>query len=249
MERDYPALNRDNFDAVLLDLDGVITDTARIHARCWKKLFDAYLKERARETGGPFEPFAIDPDYYLYVDGKPRHDGVRDFLASRNISLPEGSHLDPPGSDTVCALGNRKSGLFNEVLNESGVEAYEGTVALVRRLRDEGIRTGVVSSSNSCAAVLASAGIAELFDTRVDGVDILEMGLEGKPAPDCFEEGARRLGVAPRRTAVIEDAISGVQAGKAGGFALIIGVDRKGDADALKNHGADIVVSDLAELL
>ena len=242
-------LTRERFDAILFDLDGVLTDTARIHAACWKRMFDAFLETRAEADGDAFRPFDIEADYPPYVDGKPRFDGVRDFLASRGIELPEGAPDDPPECETVCGLGNRKNEMVNRAIGELGVDAYPGSVAVLRRLREDGVETAVVSSSSNCAAVLEAAKIADLFDAKVDGVDIVELGLAGKPAPDSFLEGARRLGASPERCAVVEDAISGVRAGRAGGFALVIGVARKGDAQTLSENGADLVVADLAELL
>jgi beta-phosphoglucomutase family hydrolase len=236
------------FDAVLFDLDGVLTDTARVHAASWKKMFDAFLRQRAEATGDPFHPFEMD-DYRLYVDGKPRYDGVRDFLKSRGIELPEGRPEDPPGRATVCGLGNRKNEMVKEAIKEVGVDAYPGSVALVRYVLDHGLRTAVVSASANCAAVLAAAKIADLFEVRVDGVVLKERQLRGKPEPDSFLEAARQLGVAPSRAVVLEDAISGVQAGRAGAFGLVIGVSRKSDEDALAQNGADVVVHDLAELI
>jgi alpha,alpha-trehalase len=247
MNRPGSELTRERFDAVLFDLDGVLTDTARIHAAAWKRTFDEYLERRA--GGARFEPFDIAADYLRYVDGKPRFDGVRDFLRSRSIELPEGSPDDPPTRETVCGVGNRKNDLVNEVIASDGVEAYPGSVALVRRLRAEGLRTAVVTSSTNCARVLEAAGIGDLFETKVDGNDLLELSLGGKPAPDTFLEAARRLGVDPKRAVVVEDAIAGVQAGRAGGFGLVLGVARKGNAEALAENGADRVVGDLAELL
>jgi alpha,alpha-trehalase len=242
-------LTRDRFDAVLFDLDGVLTDTARLHAAAWKRMFDAYLAERAERTGEPFRPFDIGADYVAYVDGKPRFDGVRDFLEGRGIALPEGAADDPPSRETVCGLGNRKNELVNETMASEGVEAYPGSVALVRELRARGMKTAVVTSSGNCDTVLAAAGIADLFETRVDGNDLGELGLAGKPAPDAFLEAARRVGADAKRAVVVEDAISGVQAGRAGGFGLVIGVARKDNAQALAENGADVVVNDLAELL
>lgn len=249
MQQPPPPLVPERFDAVLFDLDGVLTDTAKVHASCWKRMFDGYLRRRAEKLGEPFEPFDIDADYKLYVDGKPRYEGVRSFLASRRIELPYGTPDDPPGAETVCGLGNRKNALIQEVLAAEGVAVYQSSVELVRRLRQAGIRTAVVSSSKNCQAILAAAGIEELFDERVDGTTAARQGLAGKPAPDTFLDAARRLEAAPGRTAVVEDALSGVQAGRAGGFALVIGVDRHGDAEALRRSGADLVVTDLAELL
>ncbi len=243
------AISPDRFDGVLFDLDGVLTDTASIHTACWKRLFDAYLEERAARLGEPFVPFDADADYRHYVDGKPRLDGTRDFLASRGIELPEGEEGEPADSETIRSLSMRKDGFFNEILATDGVEAYPGSVALVRQLREKGVHTGVVSSSHNCQPVLASAGIEDLFETRVDGVVIDETGMAGKPAPDSFLEAARRLDVAPDRAVVVEDALSGVAAGRAGKFGLVVGVARKGDAEALADAGADLVVEDLEELL
>jgi alpha,alpha-trehalase len=241
-------LDRRHFDAVLFDLDGVLTDTARIHAAAWKRLFDDFLQRRATRSGEPFREFDIERDYLVYVDGKPRHDGVRSFLAAREIVLPEGEEGDPPDRESVRALGMSKDALVKEVMDRDGVEAYPTSVALVRRLREQGFKIGVVSSSHNCAAVLEVAGIADLFETRVDGVVIDRMGLAGKPAPDSFLEAARELGVEPARTVVVEDAISGVEAGRDGNFGLVIGVARKGDASELARSGAHHVVSDLGEL-
>ena len=239
----------DRFDAVLFDLDGVLTPTAKIHSLCWKTMFDEFLYRRATETGGSFRPFDIETDYKRYVDGKPRYDGVRSFLASRNIPVPEGAPADPPAADTVCGLGNRKDELVKAAIDRGEVEPYTGSVALVRRLRDWGIRTAVVSSSNNCEQVLRAAGIFDLFDARVDGLVASELELPGKPAPETFLKAAEMLGASPARAVVVEDAIAGVQAGRAGGFGLVVGVDREGDGDTLRAHGADIVVTDLAELL
>lgn len=239
----------DKYDAVLFDLDGVITATAKLHAACWKKMFDEYLEKRSKETGEPFKPFEIATDYKLYVDGKPRYDGVRDFIRSRGIELPEGTSEDSPQTKTVRGLGNRKNDLINEVIDSVGVDAYEGTITLARQIRDEGIKIAVVTSSQNCDVVLKAAKIEDLFEIRVDGNTIHEQHLSGKPAPDSYLEGAKRLGVDPRRTVVVEDAISGVQAGRNGKFGLVIGVDRKGNGDELKKNGADIVVKDLGEFL
>ncbi len=243
------AITADRFDAVLFDLDGVLTDTARIHAGCWKAMFDAFLRERAQTAGEDLRPFEIGTDYRLHVDGKPRFDGVRDFLASRGIALPEGAPDGAAGEESVCGLGNRKNEMVNVAIAEQGVEAYPGSVALVRRLRDQGIKTAVVSSSTNCETVLVAAKIADLFETRVDGEVATRLGLPGKPAPDTYLEAARRLGVEPERAVVVEDAIVGVQSGRAGRFGLVVGVARKDDAEALRASGADVVVNDLAELV
>ena len=243
------AITRDKYDAVLFDLDGVITDTANIHAACWKQMFDAYLQQRAAERGEPFRPFEIATDYRLYVDGKPRFDGVRDFLTSRGIQLPEGSPDDPPQAETVGGLGNRKNDLVNKVIEEGGVESYEGSVKLIHQLRHQGFKIAVVTSSQNCEAVLKAAKLDTLFEVRVDGNTIRAQHLAGKPAPDTFLAAARRLGVEPARAVVVEDAISGVQAGRNGHFGLVIGVARKGNAEELRQQGAHLVVNDLGALV
>ena len=243
------AITRDLYDAVLFDLDGVITDTAKLHAECWKQMFDEYLQERATKRGEPFRPFDLALDYRLYVDGKPRFDGVRDFLTSRGIRLPEGSPDDPPQAETVGGLGNRKNELVNKVIAEAGVEPYEGSVKLVHQLRNHGLKIGVVTSSQNCEAVLKAAKLDDFFDVRVDGNTARAQRLRGKPAPDTFLAAAKLLGVEPKRAVVIEDAISGVEAGVCGNFGLVIGVARKGNADELQRHGAHLVVKDLEELV
>jgi len=237
-----------DYDAVLFDLDGVLTRTASVHASAWKKLFDGFLKQRATQSGEPFIPFDIDADYPRYVDGKPRYDGVAAFLESRGIELPLGTLEDGPDVQSVHALGNLKDRYFLEHLEQHGVNPYEASVALVRKLRAQEIKTAVVSSSNNCAEVLDAAGIAQLFDTRVDGTDITRLELTGKPAPDAFLEAARRVGAEPSRAVVVEDAIAGVEAGRAGRFGCVIGVDRSGHAMALRGAGADVVVTDLAQI-
>lgn len=244
-----PVISRDRYDAVLLDLDGVITDTARVHAACWKQMFDDYLQNRAAKRNEAFEPFDLAGDYRLYVDGKPRYDGVRDFLASRGIRLPEGGHNDPSEAETVGGLGNRKDGLVNKIIEEVGVKPYEGSVRLIRQLRQEGFKIAVVTSSQNCVAVLKTAGLDALFDMRVDGNTIHAQKLAGKPAPDTFLVAAKLLGVEPSRAVVVEDALSGVEAGFNGRFGLVIGVARKGNAEELRRHGAHLVVNDLAELV
>ncbi len=241
-------VTRERFDAVLFDLDGVLTDTARVHAACWKRTFDAFLEARGARTGEPFVPFASESDSLEHVDGKPRAAGARDFLRSRGIELPEGTPDSPPEEDSVHGLGNRKDVLVGRVLASGKVEPCPGAVAWLGRLRERGFRLGVVSSSHHCPQVLASAGIADFFETRVDGNVADELGLPGKPAPDAFLEAARRLGVAPERSIVVEDALSGVQAGRAGGFGLVIGVAGRGDPEALRGAGADVVVRDLGEI-
>ena len=235
--------------ACLFDLDGVLTRTAAVHNAAWTEAFDAYLQGRASRTGDEFRPFDPDDDYNTYVDGKPRADGVRDFLASRGIVLDEGSPDDPPDAETVQGIGNRKNTILLRRIHDDGVQLYDGSVRYVHAVRDAGLATAVVSSSANTHDVLRVTGIADLFAVVVDGNVITERGLRGKPAPDGFLEGARRLGVEPGAAAVFEDALSGVEAGRAGGFAVVIGVDRVGQARELKQHGADRVVSDLEELL
>jgi beta-phosphoglucomutase family hydrolase len=235
--------------ACLFDLDGVITQTAKVHAVAWKETFDAYLRERASRHGEPFVPFTKS-DYERYVDGRQRYDGVRAFLASRGIDLPAGAHGDePPDAETVSGLGNRKNELVLTMFRRDGVEAYEGSIRFVRAVREAGLRTAVVSASANCREILEAASIESLFEARVDGVVAAQLGLPGKPAPDTFLAAAEMLDVLPAAAAVFEDALAGVAAGRAGGFGLVVGVDRVGQADALRRHGADLVVSDLAELL
>ena len=233
----------------LFDLDGVLTQTAKVHAAAWKEMFDSYLQERSRRTGEPFVPFDPVGEYDEYVDGKPRYDGVRSFLLARGIELPEGSNDDPSDAETVHGLGNRKNELVQRLIRERGVEAYEGSVRYVRAARDAGLRRAVVSSSANCREVLAAAGIEDLFEARIDGVVAGREHLRGKPAPDTFLAGARALGLEAGEAAVFEDALAGVEAGRAGHFRYVVGVDRVGQADALKAHGADVVVTDLADLL
>lgn len=232
--------------ACLFDMDGVLTDTARVHAEAWKRTFDSFLAEH---VGPGAEPFDVDSDYRAHVDGKPREDGVRDFLAARGIPLPEGEADDPPDVATVAGVGNRKNALVQELIDERGVDVYEGSARFVDAVHRAGIPTAVVSSSRNTGRILAAAGMSDLFDARVDGVTIAEEGLAGKPAPDSFLRAAELLGAEPEAAAVFEDAISGVAAGRAGGFALTVGVDRHEQPDALRANGADVVVSDLSELL
>jgi len=260
----------DHIVACLFDLDGVLTQTATVHEAAWKQMFDAYLHERAarpeaplkapdkdpeaplkapdKHEGEPFRAFE-EADYDRYVDGKPRFDGVRSFLESRGIHLPEGTHDDPPDAETIGGLGNRKNQLVLALIHTQGVKPYEGSVRYVHAVIEAGLKRAVVSSSTNCRDVLAAAGIADLFDTIVDGHVAEQRHLRGKPAPDTFLEGAKELGVAPGDAAVFEDALAGVEAGRAGGFGYVVGVDRVGQAEELLAHGADIVVSDLAELL
>lgn len=237
-----------DYDAVLFDLDGVVTRTASVHAAAWKRLFDELLETHVARGGAAFEPFDPETDYRRLVDGKPRHDGVVAFLSSRGIDLPEGRSDDPPGTQSVYALGKLKDRYFHEHLHAHGADVYGSTVDLIRALRAQDVRTAVVSSSSNCRAVLEAARIENLFDVRVDGTDIEPLHLQGKPAPDVFLEAARRLRVEPSRAVVVEDAIAGVEAGRAGGFGLVIGVDRTGTSQALRTAGADVVVADLAQV-
>ncbi|MFF4712701.1 HAD family hydrolase [Streptomyces eurythermus] len=235
----------DTIQACLFDLDGVVTRTAVVHAAAWKETFDAFLRGYDGERGRPFDAHA---DYDEYVDGRPRADGVRAFLASRGIRLPEGEPGDPPDARTVHGLGNRKNELLLERIRTGGVEAYEGTLRYLEAVRAAGLRTAIVSSSANCRDVLRSVGAEHFFDVRIDGVVAAERHLPGKPRPDTFLAAARDLGVEASRAAVFEDALAGMDAGRAGGFGCVVGVDRVGQADALYAHGADIVVEDLAEL-
>ncbi len=235
--------------ACLFDLDGVLTDTASVHARAWKATFDDYLRETSARTGGTFSPFDIHDDYDRYVDGKPRAAGVRDFLASRGIRLPEGREDDTPSAETVQGLGNRKNELLLALIRRDGVAVFEGSRRYLEAARAGGMRTAVVSSSANTAEVTAVTGLDRHLEVRVDGVVAEQQHLAGKPAPDTFLEAARRLGVEPAAAAVFEDALAGVEAGRAGPFGAVIGVDRVGQRDALAAHGATRVVSDLSELL
>ena len=235
--------------ACLFDLDGVLTQTARVHAQAWKEMFDAFLRRRSERTGEPFVPFDPVADYSAYVDGKPRYDGVRSFLASREIELPEGDPSDPPSAETVCGLGNRKNELVLALLRRDGVQVYDGSVRYVRAVRDAGFHRAVVSASANTREVLKAAGIDDLFDVRIDGVVAAQRHLRGKPAPDPFLAAAEELKVPPAEATVFEDALAGVEAGRAGNFGYVVGVDRVGQRQALLEHGADVVVDDLAELL
>ncbi|QXJ26964.1 beta-phosphoglucomutase family hydrolase [Actinomadura graeca] len=241
----------DDAQACLFDLDGVLTDTAAVHAAAWKEMFDGFLREGSERTGEPFVPFDPVKDYGSYVDGKKREDGTRSFLQSRGIGLPEGSPDDPPGKETVRGLGNRKNALVLRFIKEKGVTVFDGSVDYVREVRKAGLKTAVVSSSANTVQVLETAGITGLFDARVDGVVAAERNLPGKPAPDMFLAGAREVGVPAERAVVFEDALAGVEAGRAGGFAFVVGVNRvdAAHAAALSEHGADVVVADLSELL
>jgi beta-phosphoglucomutase family hydrolase len=239
----------DGIRGCLFDLDGVLTQTAKVHDAAWKQMFDEFLRARASQSGQPFTPFDPVRDYDEYVDGKPRADGTRSFLESRGIELPEGSPDDPPDAETVNGLGNRKNVILLEMIRTQGVEPYEGSVRYVRAVREAGLRRAVVSSSANAHDVLVAAAIDDLFEARIDGVTAQKEHLRGKPAPDTFLAGAKALGLEPSAAAVFEDALAGVEAGRAGRFGYVVGVDRVGQAAALKAHGADVVVTDLAELL
>ncbi len=235
--------------ACLFDLDGVLTKTAKVHAAAWKEMFDAYLRERAAKTGEPFVPFDAVRDYDTYVDGKPRYEGVASFLASRDISIPDGDEDDPPSAETIHGLGNRKNEIVLRLIHEHDVEPYEGSVRYVRAAIDAGLHRAVVSSSTNARDVLRAAGIEDLFEIRIDGVLAEREHLRGKPAPDTFLAAAKAFDVPPAAAAVFEDALAGVEAGRAGGFGAVVGVDRVGQAEQLREHGASIVVTDLGELL
>jgi trehalose 6-phosphate phosphatase len=240
-------IDLDKYEAAILDMDGVITKSARAHAASWKRMFDEYLRERAGRSGEKFRPFS-DEDYYRYVDGKPRYEGAESFLVSREISLPFGKPDDPPGKETVCGLGNRKNRYYLEHLKKYGVESYQSTIDFVKELKARNKRIAVISASRNAKAVLEAAGARDLFHVVVDGVEAARHDLKGKPEPDIFLEAARRLEVEPERAMVIEDAQSGVEAGRAGGFALVVGIDRSGQNRELKSHGADMVLRDLSEI-
>lgn len=243
------------YDAWLFDMDGVLTKTAAVHAAAWKRAFDEFLQRDATESAAKYVPFDIENDYEQYVDGEPREDGVRNFLASRGIHLPEGADGDPPNARSVKGLGNRKNDLVLEVMKENGVAVFEGAVALVSQLRRHGVKVAVISASENTKAALEAAGIVAMFDAIVDGHVVKDRHLAGKPAPDSFLEGARVLGVEASRAVVLEDALAGVEAGRAGHFGLVIGVDHHDApsahdyADELRAHGADVVVTSLTDLM
>jgi beta-phosphoglucomutase family hydrolase len=245
----FPALVPAGIEACLFDVDGVLTRTAALHAGAWKEMFDAFLADRPATGGEDHRPFALPGDYATHVDARLRPDGVRAFLASRGIVLPEGSPDDPAEADTVHGLGARKNRLVRAIIASGAVEAFPGSVRYVEAVREAGLRRAVVSSSRNCAAVLAAAGIDDLFEVRVDGVSAAERGLPGKPAPDIFLAAAADLGVDPARCAVFEDAVAGVRAGCDGGFGWVVGVDREEHADVLAASGADVVVDDLSDLM
>ncbi len=242
-----PSIDRREIEAVIFDVDGVVTDTARVHAAAWTVVFDDVLRKRADAGLGDFTPFTLE-DYLTYVDGRPRYEGVQGFLASRAIDLPAGSPADPPGNDTVCAIGNRKDRTFVDLILRDGVRAFPDALALLGHLADAGIAVAAVSASRNAAEVLRAAHAIERFVVHVDGVDADRLGLAGKPDPAIFLEAARRLGASPSRMAVLEDAQSGVEAGRRGGFGLVVGVARAGTGEALAEHGADVVVAGLDEV-
>jgi len=228
-------------------MDGVVTRTAAVHSLAWKRMFDEYLRARGGAHGGAFEEFTHERDYRGYVDGRPRYQGVDAFLRSRGIGLPFGTPGDPPGRETVCGLGNRKNVHFNRIIEDEGVGVYESTVALIHELRSRGLRVGLATSSRNSAVILGRSRTAPLFDTVIDGLVSEKLGLKGKPAPDIFTTAAHNLGVPCARAVVVEDAVTGVQAGARGGFGLVIGVARENNGEELRQNGADLVVSDLAE--
>jgi beta-phosphoglucomutase family hydrolase len=239
----------DGITTCLFDLDGVLTQTAKVHAKAWKQMFDEFLRGWYERAGQPYREFELPDDYEKYVDGKPRRDGVRSFLQSRGIDLPLGSADDSPDTESIYGLGLRKNDLVLKLIHDEGVEPYEGSVRFVEAARDQGLRRAVVSSSENCKDVLVAAGIEDLFEVRIDGIVAAGDHLAGKPAPDTFLAAAKELGAEPSEAAVFEDAEAGVQAGRAGNFGWVVGVDRTGHADALRAHGADVVVKDLSELL
>jgi beta-phosphoglucomutase family hydrolase len=238
----------DGITTCLFDLDGVLTQTAKVHARAWKQMFDEFLRGWYARQGEPFREFVLPDDYDTYVDGKPRADGVQSFLESRGIDLPTGSPEDSPDDETIYGLGVRKNDIVLKLIDDEGVEPYEGSVRYVEKARDAGLRRGVVSSSTNCEDVLVAAGIEDLFEVRIDGIVAEREHLKGKPAPDTFLAGAKALRAKPDQAAVFEDALAGVEAGRAGHFGFVVGVDRVGHAAALREHGADVVVRDLSEL-
>jgi beta-phosphoglucomutase family hydrolase len=238
----------DGIRGCLFDLDGVLTKTATLHAAAWTEMFNDFLRQRATQTGQPFVPFDRVKDYEQYVDGKPRIDGTRSFLASRGINLPDGREDDPPDAQTNYGLGNRKNEILLRLIAAKGVEVYQNSVRYVRAVRDHGLRRAVVSSSENCREVLEAAHIEDLFEVRIDGIVAKRDHLRGKPAPDTYLAGARALGLEPAAAVVFEDALAGVEAGRAGRFGYVVGIDRLGQAAALREHGADVVVTDLAEL-
>lgn len=245
LRRASVVISRRDFDAAIFDLDGVLTETARVHAAAWKEVFDGFLQTRAKRQGVSFQPFDIGSDYLAYVDGRSRHDGIRTFLASRGIKLPEGTEQDPEGAETVRGLGRRKTRLFRRALRQ-GIDPAPGAADLLAKLRQFRIRVAVGSSSRNCATILRATGLDRLIDVRVDGVDLERLGLPGKPDPALFLEAARRLGVEPARALLFEDALAGVVAGRRGGFRLVVGVGHR--PEELRRQGADAVIDDLSQV-
>lgn len=239
----------DGITTCLFDLDGVLTQTAKVHAQAWKQMFDEFLRGWYARQGEPFREFALPDDYDTYVDGKPRRDGVESFLQSRGIELPMGSPQDSPDEETIYGLGLRKNDIVLKLIDDEGVEPYEGSVRYVEAARDAGLHRAVVSSSTNCKDVLVAAGIENLFEVQIDGIVAEREHLNGKPAPDTFLAGADAFGAESAQAVVFEDALAGVEAGRAGHFGFVVGVDRVGHAEALRQHGADVVVQDLSELL
>ncbi|MDA3939024.1 MAG: beta-phosphoglucomutase family hydrolase [Spirochaetia bacterium] len=237
-----------SFEAVIFDLDGVITQTAKVHSLAWKKMFDDYLKLRENKHNEPFKEFTHEHDYLPYVDGKPRYKGVESFLDSRGIKIDFGEPSDSPNAETICGLGNRKDSNFNEILDNDGVQVYESTVKIIKILKTNNIKLGVASSSKNCKPVLEAAGLLELFDTRVDGVVSVELNLKGKPKPDIFTTACDNLKLKYKKAIIVEDAVSGVQAGAAGGFGLVLGIARENNEEELILNGADRVIRDFSEI-
>jgi beta-phosphoglucomutase family hydrolase len=240
-------IKRRDVDAAIFDLDGVLTDTARVHAAAWKAVFDPFLQRWSQKSGLAFQPFDIEADYLAYVDGRPRYEGIRTFLNARSISLPEGSEHDPEDANTIGALGARKTRLFRQAVNK-GIDPEPGAESLLKKLRQLGIKSAVASSSKNCGAILTAAGFHDLIDVQVDGIDAEELGLPGKPDPALFLEAARRLGVQPSRAVLFEDALAGVEAGRRAGFGLVVGIDRGNHGEALLERGADVVIHELQEV-
>ena len=241
-------LSRNKIEAVIFDLDGVVTKTADVHARAWKRMFDDFLEDYSKEKEIPFVPFDEGSDYLQFVDGKPRYDGIQSFLESRGVELPWGDPADPPSKATVCGMATKKNQMFLAELKEHGIGVYDSTIDLIKQLRKSGLKTAIISSSKNCKPILETLGLLHLFDVKVDGVDAEERKIKGKPAPDVFLTAAKDLHTDPEHSVVVEDAISGVQAGHSGGFSLVIGVDRTGQAEDLRKNGADVVVKDLSEV-
>jgi len=241
-------MKKHNFRAIIFDLDGVITKTARVHSAAWCEMFNDYLRYREQKYGEVFRKCSHSNDYLPYIDGKPRYKGVESFLESRGIQIPFGDPSDHPDNETICGLGNKKNRFFNQVLARDGVEVYDSTIVLIRQLKNEKIKIGVASSSKNCRTVLERAGLIELFETIVDGEVSVRLALRGKPEPDIFTSASDNMGVSYKETIIVEDAVSGVQAGKKGNFGLVIGIARDGNINELRKNGADIVVEDISEL-